>query len=133
MPTPIILTKTGLHAEQSTVDYTGLLAGGKFIAFDAKETKVKTRLDLKNIQGHQIEYLKMVKSLGGLTFFSVWFYELDEKEAYIVPLSIIEEAIDSGKKSIPYSEIKEGSILTPIEDYLSFIKNERFKELFDPE
>jgi recombination protein U len=71
IPVPIIMTKNGIVPKQSTVDFAGLIKGGKFIAFDAKETKVKTRFDLSNIHQHQLEYLMMVRELGGLAFFLI--------------------------------------------------------------
>lgn len=71
IPVPIIRTRKGLIPKPSTVDFAGLLEGGTFIAFDAKETKVKTRFDLKNIHQHQLEYLNAVRDLGGLAFFLV--------------------------------------------------------------
>ena len=39
IPVPILYTKKGMVAQQSTVDFAGLVNGGQFIAFDAKETK----------------------------------------------------------------------------------------------
>lgn len=71
VPTPLVMTNKGIIPKPSTVDFVGLLDGGKFIAFDAKETKVKTRFDLKNIKAHQLEYLQFVKDLGGLAFFLI--------------------------------------------------------------
>lgn len=71
IPVPLVMTKKGVIPKQSTVDFAGLLAGGKFIAFDAKETKVKTRFDLSNIHQHQLEYLMMVKELKGIAFFLI--------------------------------------------------------------
>lgn len=71
IPVPIIMTASGLVVQKSTVDFAGLLDGGRFIAFDAKQTSIKTRLDLKNLQPHQIEYLNAVEALGGIAFFLV--------------------------------------------------------------
>lgn len=71
VPTPLVMTNKGIIPKPSTVDFVGLLDGGKFIAFDAKETKVTTRFDLKNIKAHQLEYLQFVKDLGGLAFFLI--------------------------------------------------------------
>jgi recombination protein U len=75
------ITNKGVIPQPSTVDFVGLLDGGKFIAFDAKQTKIKTRLPIKNIHQHQLDYLKIVQNLGGITFFLVWFTELSEEEA----------------------------------------------------
>lgn len=71
IPVPMIFTKKGLIPQPSTVDFAGLLKGGQFIAFDAKQTKVKTRFDLGNIHQHQLEYLNLVRDLDGLAFFLI--------------------------------------------------------------
>ena len=71
VPVPIIMTAKGLVPMQSTVDFMGLTDKGRFIAYDAKETQVKTRFDLKNIKGHQLDFLKMVESLNGIAFFLI--------------------------------------------------------------
>lgn len=84
------ITNRGIVPQPSTVDFVGLLQGGKFIAFDAKQTKVKTRLDLGNIQQHQLDYLKAVQRLGGITFFLVWFTSLSKDKAWIVPTGLVE-------------------------------------------
>ena len=60
--TPILYTRKGLIAQQSTVDYTGIIAPkGQGIAFDAKETKNKTSFPLKNIHQHQLNFSSVNK------------------------------------------------------------------------
>ena len=86
VPTPIMITNDGLIPKPSTVDFVGLLDGGQFLAFDAKQTKVKTRFDLKNIHAHQRAYLNYVESLEGIAFFLVHFTELFDDKAYIAPM-----------------------------------------------
>lgn len=71
VPTPLVMTNKGIIPKPSTVDFVGLLKGGKFIAFDAKQTVVKTRFDLSNIKPHQLEYLQFVRDLKGIAFFLV--------------------------------------------------------------
>lgn len=71
VPTPMQITNRGVIPQKSTVDFIGLLKGGRYIAFDAKETKVKTRLDLSNIHQHQLTFLTLVQNLGGICFFLV--------------------------------------------------------------
>ena len=70
---PIIITRKGLIAKQSTVDYTGTLKGGKSIAFDAKETRSKTSFPLANIEDHQLAYLIFQRALEGIAFFMIHF------------------------------------------------------------
>lgn len=86
VPVPIVMTSNGLVMKPSTVDYVGLLHGGQFIAFDAKQTKVETRFDLSNIKAHQREYLNYVEDLEGIAFFLIHFTEVHEDKAYIVPM-----------------------------------------------
>lgn len=91
VPTPIIPTKKGLVPKPSTVDYTGVLEGGRFIAFDAKQTVVKTRFDIKNIHDHQLNFLNKVNSLGGIGFFLVHLYKVHKDKAYIIYPELVEQ------------------------------------------
>lgn len=81
---PMVLTKNGPVMKTSTVDYEGLVAGGRAIAFDAKQTKITTRFPLQNIHQHQLHYLNYVQDLGGIAFFLVQFTETHKDKAYIV-------------------------------------------------
>jgi len=89
VPTPILYTRKGLVAQQSTVDYTGLMKGGQFIAFDAKETQSKTSFPLANIHQHQLTYLELVEELGGQAFFLIHFKKLTTTQAYITPIPLV--------------------------------------------
>lgn len=125
VPVPIILTSKGLQPMQSTVDFVGIVDGGKFIAFDAKETNITTRFPLNNIHGHQLEYLKMVRNLKGIAFFLIWFKKVNLDTAFVVPISLIEEFWDSeNHSSIPYKTLAERSIHVPLKDYLIFLKDD---------
>ena len=118
VPVPIEMTSSGLVMKPSTVDYTGVISGGKFIAFDAKETKITTRFPLANIHEHQIEYLEMVIDLGGIGFFLICFTELDKEQAYIVPPSEIRKWQESNRSSIPFSAFTNYKKVE-IDDYLN--------------
>lgn len=85
---PILITNQGLIPQTSTVDFVGLISGGLFVAYDAKETKNKTSFPLKNIKAHQVDYLNVVQKLGGLSFFMIHFKELYD-EVFIAPMSLI--------------------------------------------
>jgi len=118
---PIRLTNKGMIAAQSTVDYQGLLQGGKTIAFDAKMCQSKTSFPLKNIHQHQLEYLKAIDSLGGMSFFLIQFQTLYD-EAFKTPIDFIDyywnDARDNGgRKSIPVKDF-DTTWLVPIENYL---------------
>lgn len=118
IPTPVELTRNGPIIRTSTVDFTGILKGGKFIAFDAKDTKVKTRYDLKNIHAHQIQYLQTVRDLGGDAFFLIRFNSHWKDKAFVTPLEFIEHWVnDEDRKSIPFDEFKD-EWLVPIDSYL---------------
>lgn len=65
--------KEWIFAKKSTVDYVGTLKGGHSIAFEAKQTKLKTRLKFANIGFHQMEFLTMQNKMGGSSFLIVEF------------------------------------------------------------
>ena len=105
VPVPILYTTKGLVVQQSTVDYTGLVKGGKFVAFDAKETKNKTSFPLANIHEHQLNYLELVEELGGVAFFLIHFKELYDDKAFFTPLSIVQKYwYGNERKSIPIKD-----------------------------
>lgn len=109
VPTPIIPTRKGLIPKRSTVDYVGILEGGQYIAYDAKETNVKTRFDLSNIHGHQLEFLEFVRDLGGVAFFMIHFKKLYDDKVYLTPLSIVQKYWydDDARQSIPIDDFKD--------------------------
>jgi penicillin-binding protein-related factor A (putative recombinase) len=66
------------------VDFVGVLAGGRFVAFDAKSTRnthswrIKTsRCSPCNDTTHQWEYLSEVHALGRLAFYLIYAEVLD--------------------------------------------------------
>lgn len=109
IPTPVIPTSQGLVPKKSTVDYSGLLSGGRFIAFDAKQTKIKTRFDLSNISGHQLEYLEFVRRLGGIVFFLIHFTELYDDQVYVTPIDIVQKYWydEDARQSIPIDDFED--------------------------
>ena len=122
-PTPIELTKMGAVMKQSTVDYTGILApSGRGIAFDAKETKIKTSFPLGNIKQHQMIFLDYWQRMGGLSFLLIHFKTVDDK-AFMTPFDFVNEYYmaayvkETGRKSIPYKKFDK-QWLVPLEDYL---------------
>jgi penicillin-binding protein-related factor A (putative recombinase) len=75
---------TWVPAGKGIVDFVGLLAGGRFVAFDAKSTRktdawrVKTnRRSPRNDTEHQWDYLRQVHELGGLAFYLIFAEQLD--------------------------------------------------------
>jgi len=118
-PTPIQVVKVNYPArsaaqiteayfrQASTTDYNGVYKG-RYIDFEAKETKNKTSFPLKNIHEHQLEHMKDCCEQGGIAF--VIFYFSSLKEYYLLEYKMIEQFIhDSSTKrqSIPLTYIKE--------------------------
>ena len=120
VPTPILYTKKGLIAQQSTVDYTGILApDGKGIAFDAKETKNKTSFPLQNIHQHQLNFLDLFERIGGIAFFLIHFKSLYKNQAFKTPVSLVMRFwYEEERKSIPLEEFKK-EWLVDIDNYLN--------------
>ena len=117
-PTPINIVKVDYtkgakitHAyfeEQSTTDYNGVYKG-KYIDFEAKNTKNKTSFPLSNITKHQIEHLKLVIEHGGIAFFIIQFQLLGK--VYLLDASYVIHFYEYGeRKSIPLSCFEENGI-----------------------
>lgn len=62
-------------------DYSGVIAGGKAVAFDAKECGRKS-IPLDALKEHQLDHLRDVDRLGGIAFVLVAFCKA---RAYAVP------------------------------------------------
>lgn len=109
----------GYYEKKSTVDYIGI-AQGVAICFDAKETNLLS-IPLSNIHSHQLEYMQDFAKQGGISFLIVHFKR--SNDYYLVPLEIIEEIINVGKrKSIPYSAMKKAIPIGFFHDqYLNYL------------
>ncbi len=118
-PTPINVVKVDYskgamitHAyfeKQSTTDYNGVYKG-KYLDFEAKETKSKTSFPLNNIAPQQVEHLLGVIRHGGIAFFLIRLISLGE--TYLLKADYICGFYnEKPRKSIPVSEIKEHGIL----------------------
>lgn len=132
-PTPIKLVnvdyKKGLIKEAyfetpSTTDYNGIY-NGKYIDFEAKETKSKTSFSLSNIHAHQIKHLINVKNKGAISFLIVRFTVLNE--TYFLSTEVLEQFIKNyERKSIPIDFFRNyGTIIkmkyNPRIDYIEVI------------
>ena len=120
--TPINITASGVQLCKAKPDFEGLLRGGTYIVFDAKESADKTSLPLVNLREHQVEYLKMVDRLGGIAFFLVHFYKLYPDKAYKIPIKFIlpyweKWKYEKGRASIPIKDLTE-DMLVEISNYL---------------
>ena len=94
--------------KQSTTDYNGVYRG-KYIDFEAKNTKSKTSLPLHNITPHQINHLEKVIKYGGIAFFVISLETLDK--VYLLDASFVISFYKLKERaSIPVSEIIEKGI-----------------------
>lgn len=110
----------------STTDYNGVYKG-KYIDFEAKETKNKTSFPLRNFHDHQIAHMASVMEHGGITFALLRFSELDEvyllEAKHILPYFYSKEI---KRKSIPKKVIEKLGYYIPIGfhpriDYLKIV------------
>lgn len=115
------------YKQASTTDYNGLYQG-KYIDFEAKETKNKTRFPLANIHEHQIKHMEQVLKHDGISFILIRFSSFDE--TYVLEseklLPFWFDQYKGGKKSISYEQIKQMAFLIPLQyqarvDYLTII------------
>lgn len=135
-PTPIKITKVDYPSRDkaiikeafftipSTTDYNGLYKG-KYIDFEAKETKSKTSFSLNNIHPHQINHLRSIYNHSGIAFLIVRFTTLNE--TYLLMVNDFLDYIDNNdKKSISIDFFREKAFLLkdgymPRIDYLKVI------------
>ncbi|MDW8778518.1 Holliday junction resolvase RecU [Streptococcus suis] len=92
--------------QASTTDYSGVFKR-HYIDFEAKETRQKASMPMKNFHAHQIEHMKQVVKQGGICFVLLHFSAL--KETYLLPASPLIKfyQIDKGSKSMPLDYIRD--------------------------
>ena len=92
--------------QASTTDYSGVYKG-HYIDFEAKETRQKKSMPMKNFHSHQIEHMEAVLEQKGICFVLLHFSSL--RETYLLPASYLIEfyKIDKGGKSMPLTYIQE--------------------------
>jgi recombination protein U len=135
-PTPIKITKVDYPSRDkavikeafftvpSTTDYNGIYKG-KYIDFEAKETKSKTAFALTNIHPHQIKHIENIYNHSGIAFLIVRFTTLNE--TYLLPANKFLDFINkTERKSIPIDFFKEEAYLIkdgyrPRIDYLKIV------------
>lgn len=114
----------------STTDYNGIYKG-KYIDFEAKETKNTTRFPLTNVHRHQYLHLQKIIQHGGIGFFIISFTKLNE--VYLVDASIVIDYFNRNEASISYSDIQEKGHLIKysypiLVDYLKVVDQVYFNE-----
>lgn len=118
------IIKEAYFSTPSTTDYNGLYKG-KYIDFEAKETKSKTAFTLNNIHPHQIKHLENINKNKGIAFIIVRFTTLDE--TYLITAdSFLNYINNTDKKSIPLEYFKNNAYLIkngyiPRIDYLKIV------------
>ena len=95
-----IITKA-YFKEPSTLDYNGLYKG-KYVEFEAKETKSKTSFPIQNIHKHQINHLKNVLKHHGIGFLII---RMNSTDFYLDGRDLINYIDNNQRKSIPYDYI----------------------------
>ena len=117
-PTPIQIVKVdyphrsrakiveAYFRQASTTDYSGVYKG-HYIDFEAKETRQKKSMPMKNFHSHQIDHMEAVLEQKGICFVLLHFSSL--RETYLLPASYLIEfyKIDKGGKSMPLTYIQE--------------------------
>lgn len=113
--------------QASTTDYNGVYRG-KYIDFEAKETRNKTSFPLNNFHSHQINHMKEVVKQGGICFVIIKFtyfntiFVLQAEHLF----TFWNNHLNGGRKSIPFSYIEDYGEIVPFSyrpriDYLRVI------------
>ncbi|WP_456274267.1 Holliday junction resolvase RecU [Bacillus sp. AK031] len=119
--------KEAYFKQPSTTDYNGLFQG-RYIDFEAKETRNKTSFPLQNLHEHQIIHMKQVSEQKGIAFILIRFSATEEiffmkfKELFIY----WERMERGGRKSITKAEIEKDGYKIPLGfhpriDYLKIV------------
>jgi recombination protein U len=119
--------KEAYFKQASTTDYNGIYRG-KYIDFEAKETKQQTAFPLKNFHEHQIQHMRNILNQNGIVFVLLRF-SLTEEVYYLEAkhlLSFWDRMKSGGRKSITKEEIETyghyiGLSLQPRIDYIQVI------------
>lgn len=140
-PTPITIDKVDYKSRidavikeahfktPSTTDYNGIYKG-KYIDFEAKETKQKS-FPLANIHKHQIDHLTKIVKHGGIGFIIVRFTSLNTT-FLLEEKKLLDFINNSTKKAIPFSFFEENGYIikenyAPRVDYLKIVDKIYFK------
>ncbi|MGE6629568.1 Holliday junction resolvase RecU [Bacillus sp. NPDC077027] len=124
--------KEAYFKQSSTTDYNGVYKG-RYIDFEAKETKSATSFPLKNFHDHQIDHMKQVVGQGGICFVIIsafgFIYYLSASDLFV----FWERKNQNGRKSISKEELKEaGHLMTlgysPRIDYIKVVETLHFSD-----
>lgn len=119
--------KEAYFKQASTTDYNGIYKG-RYIDFEAKETKNRHSFPLHNIHQHQIDHMKQIIEHGGICFLLIRFSV--SNETFLFPAEMLfqywNNQYNGGRKSIRYETVKKKGYIIPIRyqakvDYLDVI------------
>lgn len=128
--------KEAYFKQASTTDYNGVYKG-RYIDFEAKETKQTTSFPLKNFHEHQIIHMRNIIKHDGIAFIIMRFSVTEE--IYFLPAETLlyywEEMLSGGRKSIPKKDIENvGEVIplgfSPRIDYIKIIDKKYGTQLF---
>lgn len=117
-PTPIQIVKVdyprrsrakiveAYFRQASTTDYSGVFKG-YYLDFEAKETRQKQSMPLKNFHPHQITHMEEVLAQKGICFILLHFSTI--QETYLLPARPLVDfyQIDQGRRSMPLAYIQK--------------------------
>ncbi len=109
------VVKEAYFKQPSTTDYNGVYRG-KYIDFEAKETRNRTSFPLQNFHEHQIEHMKQVLAHGAICFVILRFTTFDETyllDAHYL-LEYWERKQQGGRKSITKAEVERHGYVIPL-------------------
>ncbi len=106
--------KEAYFKQASTTDYNGVY-NGRYIDFEAKETRNKTSFPLSNFHEHQITHMQQIHEQNGICFVLLRFSITDQ--VYYLDASHLftywNTMKDGGRKSIKKEDIEKQGILIP--------------------
>ncbi|TYS18903.1 Holliday junction resolvase RecU [Rossellomorea vietnamensis] len=103
--------KEAYFKQPSTTDYNGLYKG-RYIDFEAKETRNKTSFPLQNLHSHQIQHMKQVDEQDGIAFILIRFSMTEEIffMEFIELYKYWQRMNQGGRKSIKKEEIEADGV-----------------------
>ncbi len=100
--------KEAYFKQPSTTDYNGVFKG-RYIDFEAKETRNHSSFPLKNFHPHQLQHMKQVSDQGGISFVILRFAHTEE--VFLLESKYLfhwwERMQSGGRKSITKEEIED--------------------------
>jgi recombination protein U len=119
-PTPIQIVKVdypqrskakiseAYFKQASTTDYNGVYKG-KYLDFEAKETRQKTSFPFSNFHKHQLKHMEAVLKQKGIAFVLLFFSSL-QRIFYYPAEKLIRHYNASQRKSLKLSDIEQEGI-----------------------